>query len=136
MASFILSGGVYSHRASAGAPRPLRGRSREAGVFAIIIDGVGDFVSDVNDPVECNALTAELQDLAIRYDCPVVAVLHENPTQKSGKARGHLGSQLERKAETVLRLKRKKEVIVIYAEKTRGAPLTEKAVQASHWTGV
>jgi hypothetical protein len=49
------------------------------GIFAGLIDGVGDFAIDVNDPVESNGLVAELHALAIRFDCPIVCVLHENP---------------------------------------------------------
>lgn len=76
------------------------------GVFAVIIDGTADLVNDVNDPKECNAFVAELHDLAIRHDCPIVNVVHENPGQDGGKMRGHLGSQLERKAESNLRLRK------------------------------
>lgn len=70
------------------------------GVFAVIVDGTADLVNDVNDPKECNAFVAELHDLAIRYHCPIINVVHENPGQDGGKMRGHLGSQLERKSES------------------------------------
>ena len=36
--------------------------------------------------------------LAIEYDCVFMTVLHENPNSDFGKTRGHLGSQLSRKA--------------------------------------
>lgn len=73
-------------------------------------------------------------DMAICHDCPVICVVHENPAQTTGKQRGHLGSQLERKAETNLRLKREGEVITIYAEKTRGAPILEKFGPRLQWS--
>ena len=44
-----------------------------------MIDGVGDLAIDVNDTAESNGLVAELHALAIRFDCPIVCVLHENP---------------------------------------------------------
>lgn len=103
------------------------------GVFAIIVDGVADMVSDVNEAVECNALIAGLHDLAIRYDCPIVCVVHENPTQTTGKSRGHLGSQLERKSETNLRLVRKGEITQVFADKCRGAPIQEKHGPCFSW---
>ena len=104
------------------------------GVFGVIIDGVADFVSDVNNAVECNAFIAELHQLAIDYDCPIICILHENPTQDSGKMRGHLGSQLERKAESNLRLKRTEDVTTVFGEKMRGAPILEKDGPAFRWS--
>ena len=96
------------------------------GLFAVILDGIGDFADDVNDAKECNPLVAVLHDLAILHDCPVIVIIHENPAQKTGKSRGHLGSQLERKSETNIRLKKKGETTIVFADKTRGAPISEK----------
>jgi len=78
--------------------------TRHNGVFLIIIDGVADLCASPNDEVEAYALVGRLHALAIHHDCAVVCVLHENPGSENGKMRGHLGSQLERKAETPLRL--------------------------------
>jgi len=96
------------------------------GLSLVLIDGVADLVEDVNEQKDTNALVAELQHLAISFNCAIVCVLHENPTQEGGKMRGHLGSQLERKAESNLRLKRQGETITLYGEKMRGAPIYEK----------
>jgi len=90
-------------------------------LFAVLLDGVGDLVCDVNDPAECNALVGELHSLAIKYNCPVVAVIHLNPGTE--KTRGHLGSQLERKGETNLRLEKEDEVVVVWGDKNRRAPI-------------
>lgn len=106
----------------------------KSGLFAVILDGIGDFVDDVNDAKECNPLVAELHNLAIRFDCPVIVIIHENPAQKNGKSRGHLGSQLERKSETNLRLKKKDGTTVVFAEKTRGAPISEKHGPRYAWS--
>ena len=90
------------------------------GIFAVMIDGIGDLALDPNDSEESFALVGELHSLAITYDCTVCTVLHENPGSESGKTRGHLGSQLERKAETNLRLaKDKNGVTTIWAEQAR-----------------
>ena len=77
---------------------------RHGGIFAIILDGAADFIENVNDPDESNAFTRELMGLAETYRCPVFCILHENPAQETGKGRGHFGSELERKAGTVLRI--------------------------------
>jgi hypothetical protein len=74
------------------------------GIFAILIDGVADICNDPNDAAEAFNLVGYLHSTAIKYDCSVITVLHENPGSETGKMRGHLGSQLERKAETPLRL--------------------------------
>lgn len=101
--------------------------------FAVLLDGVADFVVDVNDPAEANAFVAELHAFAIKSDCPVVNVIHENPGSESGKMRGHLGSQLERKAESNLRLKKVEESTTVFSEKMRRAPILEKDGPRFRW---
>ncbi len=72
------------------------------GVRAVILDGVADFMRDPNDAAEAFALVDKLHALAMTHKCTIPCVIHENPG--SDKTRGHLGSQLARKAETNLRL--------------------------------
>jgi hypothetical protein len=96
------------------------------GVFALLVDGIADFVVDVNDIPETHNFVVELHALAIKYDCVFILVLHENPGGKgaaSEKIRGHLGSQLERKAESNIRLTKDPNsgTITIYTEKSRHA---------------
>ena len=96
------------------------GAEQHGGVHSVLIDGIADLVADVNDPGECNAFVAELHDTAIKHDCPIVGVIHFNPG--SEKSRGHLGSQVERKAETNLALEKDAdETTVIYSTKNRRA---------------
>lgn len=106
-----------------------RQAGRFGGVHAVLIDGVADLVADVNDGAECNRLVAELHALAIDFECPVVNVLHLNPGTE--KSRGHLGSQLERKAESNLRLERDGEAVSLVADKQRRAPIPKGEVQFS-----
>lgn len=99
---------------------------RHGRIHAIFIDGVADLVLDVNSAEECNGFIAELHALAIKFDCPIVTVLHLNPQSGKGgfeKARGHLGSQLERKAETNLRIEKDGDVSVCWSERQRRAPI-------------
>jgi hypothetical protein len=95
------------------------------GIFAVIIDGVADLCLDVNDAAEANELVAYLHELAIAFDCPILAVLHRNPGSTS-KTRGHLGSQLERKSETNLSLDKDDKVTVVWSDKQRRAPIERK----------
>ncbi len=91
------------------------------GLCAIFLDGIGDLCEDVNDPVASNRLVDAVYDMAIRYRCPFVNVLHENHSSETGKTRGHLGSQLERKAAANLRLEKdgKTGVIQLWGERLR-----------------
>lgn len=73
-----------------------------AGVHSIWIDGPGDMVSDVNDAEESSALIRWMESMAVAYNCPLFAILHHNAGQESEKGRGHLGSGLERKSESVI----------------------------------
>lgn len=101
------------------------------GVYAVVIDGVADLVRDVNDAEECNGLVAELHALAIRYDCSIICVIHKNPG--SEKVRGHLGSQIERKAETNLSLDKDDGVTVVWSAKQRGASIDKKTAPRFAW---
>jgi hypothetical protein len=94
------------------------------GLHAVIIDGIADLILDVNNAEECNGIVAELHSLAIRYDCPIITVIHKNPG--SEKVRGHLGSQLERKAETNLSLDKEDGVTVVWSAKQRRSPITKQ----------
>lgn len=105
---------------------------RFKGVLAVLIDGIADAASDVNDPKEANAFVAELHALAIEFRCVIVAVIHLNPGSDF-KTRGHLGSQLERKAETNLKIEKDDEICTLWAEKNRHAPILKKSGPRFAW---
>lgn len=77
-----------------------RASEENGGIHIIVLDGGADFVLDTNDQKESNEVVRMFETLAIKYNCPVVVILHFNPGTQKG--RGHFGSQLERKSETVL----------------------------------
>lgn len=107
------------------------------GVHSLIIDGAADLVNDVNNADECNALVYNLDTYSVDYNIPIICVLHENPgsfKQNNGKARGHLGSQLERKSESVLKLKRDEQTTVVFGDKMRRAPILEKYGPRYAWS--
>lgn len=110
-----------------------RARREFGGVHSAIVDGVADVVADVNDPAASNGLVSEIHALAIAFDCPIVGVIHVNPGSETGKTRGHLGSQLERKAETNLRLEKLEETTVVYSDKNRRAPILKTHGPRFRW---
>jgi hypothetical protein len=111
------------------------------GVALIVIDGVADAVVDVNDPSEGNPYIAELQGTAIDRDCPILCIIHQNPHgaikakgPESSKARGHLGSQLERKCESNIYITKGDDgVSVLWSDKMRGAPIPLARGPAFAW---
>ena len=112
-----------------------RAAADHGGVLAVIVDGIADLVFDPNDSAECFALVGQLHTLAIKHDCAIITVLHENPGAVEGKTRGHLGSQLERKAETNLRLaKDSNGITTIFAERARHAHIPRDAGSCFEWS--
>lgn len=104
------------------------------GIHSFILDGAADCVADVNDPAESNDFVAELHALAIQYHCPIIGVIHLNPGSEF-KTRGHLGSQLERKAETNLKLEKDGDgMTVIWADKNRRAPIPKNTAPRFVWS--
>ncbi len=77
----------------------------------VVIDGVADLQYNTNDLEESERLIAELMALSTNFKCHILCVLHTNPN--TDKARGHVGSSLQRKAETVLYVHRVGESSVV-----------------------
>ena len=90
-----------------------------------------------NDDIEAFALVEQLAHLAITYACPIIVVLHENPSGfETGKTRGHLGSQLERKAESNLRIAKdaKSGASLIFSERCRHACISRDDALRFAWS--
>jgi hypothetical protein len=81
------------------------------GIDAVVIDGVADLCGSPNDEAESLELISRLHALAQEYATPIFCVLHENPFGE-GKTRGHLGSELNRKAFANLRIDKDAETSV------------------------
>ena len=70
----------------------------------VIIDGIADLVSDSNNISESNEVVQQLMEWSAKYKCHIINVIHQSfGSQKLGT--GHLGSFLEKRAETVIQLK-------------------------------
>lgn len=88
----------------------------------IFIDGAADLVADVNDLKSCNEMVAKLMKLSTLYNCHIMVVMHQNfGSNKLGT--GHLGSFLEKKAETVIELElntTNKDWVTVMCRRSRG----------------
>ena len=91
----------------------------------LILDGVADLCNDPNDLHESEALVCELMRWSCEYDNHILCVLHSNPG--GDKARGHLGSALLRKSETVMLVKADGDTSVVSPQYCRNEPFTEFA---------
>ena len=105
------------------------------GISLVIIDGVADFCNDPNDTEECFLLVRKLHALASDYRCGVITVLHQNPGSQAGKTRGHLGSQIERKAETLLRIEKdaKSGIFKAWADSARSCHIPKAEAWRIKW---
>jgi len=112
----------------------LAERASEAfgGIHSIIIDGIADLISSPNDEEESNTLERWFRTLSIKHHCCGIGVIHQNPG--SEKSRGHLGSQFERKSETVLILEKKEEKTMVYSTRTRRAPIIKGEGPCFEWS--
>jgi hypothetical protein len=69
----------------------------------VIIDGVADLCADVNNIEQSNELVSSLMRISTQQNVHIICVIHQNfGSAKLGT--GHLGSALEKKAETVISL--------------------------------
>lgn len=108
-------------------------KSKHGGTHVAIVDGIADLCETVNNEVESIAFVRGLHAMAIRYETGIFGILHLNPGSDF-KTRGHLGSQAERKAETVLTLKRDQaDAISAATHKSRHAPIPEGKGPRFQW---
>lgn len=70
----------------------------------VVIDGIRDLIKDINSPEESTMISSKLLKWSENTGAHILTVLHENPSD--GKLRGHIGTELMNKAETVLRVEK------------------------------
>ena len=66
----------------------------------VVIDGIRDLITSINDEAEASNMASKLLKWTEEHNIHIIVVLHENPG--SDKARGHIGTELTNKAETVI----------------------------------
>lgn len=100
------------------------------GIHLVVIDGIADLISSTNDEVESIAIIDNLYRLAGIYKTCIICVLHF--ISNGMKLRGHIGSELQRKAATILSIEKDDDptVSVVKALKVRdGSPLDVPLMQ-------
>lgn len=97
---------------------------KHGGIHLMIIDGIADLIRSANDESESIAIVDEMYRLAGIYNTCIICVLHFVPN--GIKLRGHIGSELQRKAAGILSIETddNPEYSVVKAIKVRdGSPL-------------
>jgi hypothetical protein len=94
----------------------------------LIIDGVKDLVNDVNNIEQASAIETLLLKITDELNNHIHCVIHQNPG--SDKMRGHLGTSLMQKSETVIVISKdieQKQYSIIKPSETRNEDFTEFA---------
>ncbi len=86
----------------------------------VVIDGIADLQYNTNDLAESEEIINRLMHISSALKIHILSVLHTNI--HSDKARGHVGSSLLRKAETVFYVRRVGDVSVVEPQYCRNEP--------------
>lgn len=73
----------------------------------VIIDGIRDFLYDINSPGESTDIISKLMQWTDDRQIHIHTILHQNKNDEN--ARGHIGTELNNKAETILQVEVDKE---------------------------
>jgi hypothetical protein len=76
------------------------------GLGLVIIDGIRDMVYDINSPGESTRIISKLMQWTDERQIHIHTILHQNKADEN--ARGHIGTELNNKAETVLEIAKDK----------------------------
>jgi hypothetical protein len=93
----------------------------------VIMDGFVDFVKDFNDLKECDEFASKLMRYSSLTQCHIMGILHLNPN--SEKARGHLGTIIGQKCETVLIIKNMGDYSTVKRKVGRGKKFEDFAIR-------
>lgn len=79
----------------------------EENIGLVIIDGIRDLIHDINSPSESLDIINELMRWSSYYELHIHTVLHLN--KGDDNTRGHVGTELNNKAETILQISKNNE---------------------------
>jgi hypothetical protein len=103
-------------------------------IGVVIIDGIADLCSDVNNIEESNAVVQKLMSWTKELNCHIITVIHSN--FGSDKPTGHLGSFLEKKCETQIQLELNtinKDLVTVSCKRSRNAPFEQFSFKVNNY---
>lgn len=86
----------------------------------VVIDGIKDLITSINDEAEATMIASKLLKWTEEKNIHIVCVLHQNKSDNN--ARGHIGTELINKAETVLSVTKNdqdKDISIVEAQMCR-----------------
>ena len=86
----------------------------------VIIDGIKDLINSINDEAEATMIASNLLKWTEEKNIHIITVLHQNKSDNN--ARGHIGTELINKAETVLSVTKNeqdKDISIVEAQQCR-----------------
>lgn len=92
----------------------------------VILDGVRDLINSINDEEQSSMITSKLLKWSEEINCHICAVLHTN--KGDNNARGHLGTELTNKSESVISVQKdaeNKDNIIVKPEYCRNRDFEE-----------
>ena len=95
----------------------------------VSLDGYVDFLKNFNDLEECNLFVQKLMKYSSVCKTHITGVLHLNPG--STKARGHLGTLLQNKCETVVIIKDAGEYSEVICQRARGKKFQDFTIRVN-----
>lgn len=95
----------------------------------VSIDGYVDLINDFNSQLESSELTQKLMKWSSISKAHITGVLHLNPN--SDKARGHLGTILQQKCETVVIIADKGTYSLVTCQRGRGKKFKEFCISVN-----
>ena len=106
---------------------------KHGGIHLVVIDGIADLIRSANDETESIAIVDELYRLAGIYNTCIICVLHFVPN--GIKLRGHIGSELQRKAAGILSIEKddNPEYSVVKALKVRDGSRLDVPMMLFGW---
>ena len=96
--------------------------AEEGTVGLVVIDGIADLVSDVNNIEESGKCVQKLMEMSTKYNCHIITVIHSN--YGSDKPTGHLGSFCEKKTECQISVSRSEDndkIVNVTCKRSRNA---------------
>jgi hypothetical protein len=82
----------------------LRDLNENQDIAFVVIDGIRDLVMDINDPKEATAIITWLMKVTEEMNLHICTIIHQN--KGDNNARGHLGTEIINKAETVISIQK------------------------------
>jgi hypothetical protein len=89
----------------------------------VVIDGIKDLITSINDEEQANIVASKLLKWTETYNIHIISVLHQNKGKEDRNARGHLGTELTNKAQSVLEVSKSdadEKISVVVPLLTRG----------------